>query len=334
MRSKSHLRPLVRVIMIGMAMSLASPALASEGGTSFYLLGSGGPGAAKLPPIEGIFLDNTTYYYAGSVGGERPFAIGGNIVADVDVSVIANFTTLLWVPSTDFAGGTLALGGTFAVGTPDVEAGVQLSGPGGILIGLSREDDATVVGDPVVSASLGWKVSKNTDFAIQTMINVPIGTYRQGRLANLSFHRWATDLSAAITWHSDDSKWDLSAKTGVTFNGENEFTDYDTGTEFHIEGSVERSFSSAFSAGLQAYHYSQISGDSGSGAELGSNKGRVSAIGITAAYNFKIGKIPVSSRARFFEEFGVEKRFDGRSAMLSLTMPLKVKMPVGPPPSP
>ncbi len=37
----------------------AAPAHASESGSSFYLLGSGGPGAALLPPLQGVFFDNT-----------------------------------------------------------------------------------------------------------------------------------------------------------------------------------------------------------------------------------------------------------------------------------
>ena len=72
----------------------------------------------------------------------------------------------------------------------------------------------------------------------------------------------------------------------VTFNGTNDATNYDTGTEFHAEASVEKIFSSAFSAGLQAYRFHQLTGDSGSGAFLGANKGTVTGVGATAAFNF------------------------------------------------
>ena len=70
----------------------ASPAEASEGGTSFYLLGSGGPGAAILPPVRGLFFDNTFHFHGEAKGG-RQFVVGGNLVAGLDATVNADFPT-------------------------------------------------------------------------------------------------------------------------------------------------------------------------------------------------------------------------------------------------
>src|SRR6476659_6158550 len=97
-------------------MCLAGKAQASEGGASFYLLGSGGPGAAILPPIRGIFFDNTLLHYSGKSQGSKNFVIGGNLVAGLRAKIDADFATVLWVPSTDFAGGSLAIGGALAGG--------------------------------------------------------------------------------------------------------------------------------------------------------------------------------------------------------------------------
>jgi hypothetical protein len=110
----------------------------------------------------------------------------------------------------------------------------------------------------------------------------------------------------------------------VTFNGTNDHTDYKTGTEAHFEASIERIFSPKFSAGLQAYRFVQLSGDSGTGAVLGPNKGRVTGIGATAAYNFPLGKMPATARLRVFEEFEAERR-SRDLVMLSLTVPLSMK---------
>ncbi len=310
---------------------VSSPASASEGGASFYLLGSGGPGAALLPPIQGIFFDNTAYYLSGEAKGDREFVVGGNVVAGLKAKMIADFATLLWVPSTDLAGGTLAVGAVLPVGRPDVEVDVVLTGPGGNTIEIEAQDAATIVGDPIATASISWPVATNTHVAASATVNIPVGHYREGELANLAFHRWVFDTSLALTWHDAKAGWDVSGKAGLTFNGENDFTDYDTGTEIHIEASVERMFSPEFSAGLQAYHFQQISGDSGDGAALGSFKGRTTGVGATAAYNFKLGKNPVTARARLFEEFGVKNRLDSTTAFFSLTMPLHVVLPKAPP---
>jgi hypothetical protein len=153
--------------------------------------------------------------------------------------------------------------------------------------------------------------------------------YREDQLANLAFHRWAVDTSLAGTWHDPKLGWDITLKAGVTFNGTNPYTDYKTGTEAHFEASIERIFSTKFSAGLQGYRFVQLSGDSGAGAVLGPNKGRVTGVGVTAAYNFPIGKMPATLRGRVFEEFDAERRLEGTSAMLELSVPLSMKLPPG-----
>jgi hypothetical protein len=310
---------------------VGAPAAASEGGASMYLLGSGGPGAAILPPIQGVFLANTLYYYSGETGADARLPLGGNVAAGIDATIVANFTSLLWVPSTDVMGGTLAVGAVVPFGQVDVDVSAIVTGPRGRQFGVSRSDDAFVVGDPLLMASIGWAQGK-THVTATTLLNIPVGDYRDGELANLAFHRWAGDVSFAATWHDPQSGWDVSGKTGLTFNGENEDTEYETGTEFHVEAAVEKIFSPSWSAGVQAYHFSQISGDSGPGATLGDFKGQVTGVGVTGAYNFKIaGKIPATLRLHAISEFAAKNRPEGDSVFLDFSMPLWVKMPPGAP---
>ncbi len=72
-------------------------------------------------------------------------------------------------------------------------------------------------------------------------------------------------------------------------------TDYTTGTELHLEGAVIQHLPSGFSFGAGGYHYRQVTGDSGSGARLGSFEGRVTAVGPVLGYVLKAGVI--SSRS-------------------------------------
>lgn len=315
------------VVIAGMLFGQA--AQATEGGASMYLLGSGGPGAAVMPPIEGLFFANTAYYYDGKASGGRNFLVGGNLVAGLKVKVVADFATALWVPTTDLAGGTLALGAALAVGDPKVNVSAVLTGPLGNSFNLSRSDSQTVMGDPLLTAMWGWK-SGDVHIQASGLLNIPIGQYRHDKLANLAFHRWAGDVSLAGTWRNEKSGWDVSGKAGFTFNGENHYTNYNTGTEFHLEGSVEKIFSPAFSLGLQGYYFNQVSGDSGAGATLGDFEGEVTGVGATGAYNFKIAdKIPASLRLRAFHEFNATNRLKGDSVFLDFTMPLYVKLPPG-----
>lgn len=168
-------------------------------------------------------------------------------MAGLDARIIADFPTILWVPSTDVLGGMLALGVAVPVGDVRARVNVVLTGPGGGQIEINRRDDAFVVGDPVGTAALGWNAGKNTYVQLAGTVNVPIGHYREGELANLAFHRWAVATSAAVTWRDPKAGWDLSAKAGSTFNGRNDDTDYNTGNELHLEAAVERIFSESFS---------------------------------------------------------------------------------------
>ncbi|HEX7857128.1 MAG TPA: transporter [Sphingobium sp.] len=314
----------------GMASGLialcASPAFADENGASIYLLGSGGPSAAVLPPLKGIYFGNSVYVYDASSNSQRNFNLGGNLVANVDTTLVANFTSVLWVPSTNVLGGTLAVGALLPVGAPIVDAAAFLTGPAGRQVGVSVHDSALVVGDPLVTAEMGWKSGK-IHVAFSGLLNIPVGEYREHQLANLSFHRWAGDLSTAVSWHDEESGWDVSGKIGLTINGKNDFTDYNSGNDLHFEASVEKTLSKQFSLGVQGYHFEQISDDSGSGARLGAYRGRITGLGGTVAYSTILGRSPSTFRLQVFQEFGAENRMEGTAFMLSLSLPLHMKMP-------
>jgi hypothetical protein len=54
----------VRLAVAAAGVLLGAPARATENGASFYLLGSGGPQAAVVPPLPGVFFSNTTWVKA------------------------------------------------------------------------------------------------------------------------------------------------------------------------------------------------------------------------------------------------------------------------------
>jgi hypothetical protein len=320
-------RCVLPVAALAGVLALAQPARASESGASFYLLGSGGPEAAIPPPLQGVFLGNTVYYYRGESRGNRPLILNGNIAAGIDGTIAADFPAVLWVPSTNILGGTLSAGAMLPFGQVWASASALLSGPRGNQFGVSRGDTAFVIGDPVLTASMAWKLG-NTYVQLSDLLNIPVGEYREDALANLAFHRVADDRSVAASWHEPKSGWDVSGKTGFTFNGVNGATDYRTGTEWHLEGAVEKQLTPAWALGVQAYYFNQVTGDSGSGAKLGPFLGRVTGVGGEAAYNFKImGKIPASFRLHGTTEFDVQNRLQGHSIWLDFAMPLQVKLP-------
>jgi hypothetical protein len=308
------------------AIVCASQAHASESGASVYLLGTGGPEAAVMPPVQGVFVSSTTYYYGGSAGGGKQFVVGGNVVANLNATIVADFASVLWVPTTHLAGGTLGLGMVLPVGSVSADVSAIITGPLGHQVGVSKSDSAVVIGDPLLTAMWGWKQG-DLNLQASTLVNIPVGDYREGELANLAFHRWAGDVSLAATWHDDKSGWDFSSKAGFTFNGQNPETDYRTGTEFHLEGAIEKTLTPAFSIGVQAYYFNQLTGDSGGGAAIGPFEGRDIGVGGTAAYHFALGHTPVTLRLHGTSEVYVKNRPQGTAIWLDLSFPLMMKLP-------
>jgi hypothetical protein len=205
-----------------------------------------------------------------------------------------------------------------------VEAGATIANPAlGILAQPQLMDEETAFGDPVPGLKLGWHEG-NWHWNVGTLVNVPIGFWERGNLANIGFNRWAVDIGGAFTWLDPKIGLEVSSAAGFTFNGENPTTDYKTGTEFHYEFAVVQNFSKTFGLGINGYFYDQLSGDSGRGARLGAFEGRVAAVGPVANLNFTIGKLPVSTSLKYFHEFEAENRLEGDSGFLTVTMPLSV----------
>jgi hypothetical protein len=310
----------------------------------FYVLGLSGPETAIMPPVPGVYFANFLIHYSGSaIQDPRPptlagsvvgpaklvtFQVGGNVVTGMRAEAPVDYPTVLWAPTTDLVGGTVAVGAAFPFGHVKVKVNsVIVSANRGEFTG-SLSDSAFVIGDPVGVGQIGWKWG---DFHLQaqSLVNVPVGQYRNGALANLAFHRWGGDLSVAGTWHDDQSGWDVSSRVGVTFNGENPSTRYRTGTESHYEASVEKQLTPAFSLGAQSYYFDQLTGDSGLGNLVGPFKGRVLGIGGTAAYKFDIGKTPAILRFQGFHEFNAVNRLKGTMLFLDFYVPLSMKLPKG-----
>lgn len=194
-----------------------------------------------------------------------------------------------------------------------------MQGPRGGSVGGAESDARTTFGDPKIGAFLGWN-SNYWHYQLGTQINVPIGDYDNNRLANFSFNRWSLDAVGSLTWLNPETGLDVSGTVGMTFNGENSKTKYRTGNELHFEGAVVQHFNQQFDAGIVGYHYQQVSNDSGAGASAGF-KGRVSALGATAGYNFLWGQQVVSMRLKYFKEFNDRNRAKGDAFFLTVSFP-------------
>ena len=316
-------------LLLGVASLAVSPTQAAENATGIYLLGTKSSMAGFVPP-PGIYFIDVNYFYAGDARGNA--AVGRalrrledrfpnlpprtlNIQADVrlDADAAVTLPSVLWVAPGKVLGGNVGFGtiGVFGRKSVDVDVDVLATLTLPLLnetIERSRrfhlDDSTTDLGDPLVNALIGWHEG-NWHWNIGTLVNIPIGPWSKDSDTNLSFNHWGLDTAAAVTWLDPKIGLELSSTAGFTFNWENPETDYETGTEFHVEWAIVQHFSKTFALGVAGYHYQQITGDSGAGARLGDFKGRVTALGPTLTYSFQLGKLPVSTQWSWFHEFDV-----------------------------
>lgn len=341
---------ILSVAVAGLACLSSTGATAAEQGQSFYLLGSKGSMAGMIPP-PGTYLADLNYYYTGSASGHAALGItarrtgsrdtnGIPLLVEADISVDGKayyqIPTAIWVLPGQIAGGNLGFSFALPMGWKqvafDIDARATLTLPPPInrTIQVGRRyaetDSDTNIGDAIASSFIGWHQGA-WHWNVGTMVNIPIGAWETGKLANTGFNHWAIDTTASATWLDPRIGLELSAAAGFTFNFENPDSNYQSGTDFHVEIAAMRHVSPRLAFGLAGYHYQQVTGDSGAGAILGDFKGRVSALGPAVNYTFQIGHVPVSTKLNWYHEFNEQNRLKGNAGLFSVVIPLG-----GPPP--
>ncbi len=304
---------------------------ADDGGKSVYLLGKRGPLAAFVPK-PGFYLSNDVYSYDASSSDLLPLGdrLGDHVVQDVSAQALMDIPQFTWVTDFTVAGGRLAFSALIPFGKVDVTGKGTAQLPGGPGPSVKLSDSDSGFADPVVGGSIGWKHRDGDKFrawSVYSSVWIPIGSYQVGRLANLSSNRWALDVGGAYTMANFKGGREFSSVLGVTFNGDNQDTDYSSGTDFHLEMSGRQHLPHNWTVGVVGYWFQQLTADSNGPAVLGDYKGRVYAIGPEIAYQFP-GKVhPVGVDLRWYHEFGAENRVEGDGVFLTLSVPLSIKPP-------
>ena len=319
--SESHAAPLCALALI----ALAPAADAAEGGSGAYLLGKRGPLAAFVPK-PGWYLTDDVFYLTGDRSELTP--LGDRIVGNVDAEALINIAQLTWVADTTILGGRLAVSAVLPYGNVDVTADGTVAGPGDIEIDRTLNDSVTDIGDPAVGGSLGWKKRTGDRFrawSTYASVFIPVGDYEVGRIANVGKNRWAVDVGGAYTMANFKRGRELSSVLGFTFNGDNEDTDYSTGTEMHLEFAGKQHLPSHWSFGVVGYWYEQLTGDSNNPPILGDFKGRAIALGPEVSYQFvQNPQRPITVDLRWYHEFEVKNRIEGDSVFLTVSVPLSI----------
>jgi hypothetical protein len=290
-------------------------ALADEGGVSFWLPGLYGSLAAA--PGEPGWSYATVYIHS-SVDADNgvSFPQGGEIRAGLDgrVDIMAFGPTYTFEEPMLGGQGSLSVLGLVGRSFGSVQATVS---DGGQTLSGEASDTLTSYGDLIPQASLKWNTGVN-NFMTYVTGDIPIGDYETGRLVNLGLGHGAIDGGAGYTYFNPETGHEFSAVAGLTYNFENQHTDYQNGIDGHIDWGASQFFTKQFQAGLVGYYYQQLTGDSGEGAVLGDFESRVAGIGPQMGYIFPAGDMQGYVNLKGYYEFGAKNRAEGWNVWLTL----------------
>lgn len=310
------------VLLAGVSLA-AGPGLAADGGAGVYLLGKRGPLAAFVPKPGWYFTDDVYFYDAGS---SDFLPLGDRLVQKADAEALINIAQFTLVTDATVWGGRLAFSGVLPYVRVEVQARGEVELPDGTPVARKKRDSVTGIGDPAFGAALGWKNREGDRFrawSVYSSIFAPWGDYEVGRIANIGKNRWALDVGAAYTMANFSGGREFSSVLGFTFNGDNEDTDYETGTEMHLEIAGKQHLPKGWSFGVVGYWYEQLTGDGNNPALLGDFKGRVIALGPELSYQITASKThPVTLDLRWYHEFEAKNRLEGDAVFLTVSVPL------------
>ena len=285
---------------------LSAPAAAKEGPDQ-YPNGAENWFAGAVPPPGNYFV-NYAGFYSGTLrdGNGDKVDVGGSTP-----KVSAVFDALRFVQVTQ----TKVLGGdwTWHVIVPVVRQTLDIAPLGG-------KASKTGLGDLTINPFIVSWHTPTLHTAIGLDINLPTGSYdKNDPRKSIGANYASIEPIYAATWMGADG-WEVSGKFMANLKRKNADTDYQSGTDFHMDYLVGKT-NGPWGFGVSGYYLKQLTGDKQAGVKVGAdgNKGQVLALGPSVKYAGAGGTMWV---AQWQHEMMVENRFAGDKFWLKLVMPL------------
>ena len=140
------------------------------------------------------------------------------------------------------------------------------------------------------------------------------GTSRQTNSPNKGLGYWTFEPGLLVSYLSQKNGFEATAYIGYDINTRNTETDYLSGQQFHIDVTV-----GAASAARQRpdrdrrewIYVKQTTGDSGSGARLGSFEEMSTGVGPVLLYAAQFGKVGFAAEAKWLPQIGTQNTLKG-----------------------
>lgn len=292
-----------------LSLALATAIQAEEGGAGHYVPGSMATIIDLLPTKPGWVIEGMYLHYDGSAGAGRTLATGGQITAGLEATSDAIMLGGLFTFKEHVLGASYSIGGFVPYVWMDATATVTAGGKT-----FQRNDTSDDLGDiSFIPAMLAWKQG-DLQYNFLLPIYAPTGGYDLGSLANPGRNHWTFDPTIGISYNGTTNGFNAALYTGFAINTENNATDYQSGTAWHTEFSVQQLLpvgKGLLGLGFNAFYYEQITADSGSGATLGSFKSRTTGIGPVLTYILPLKENTLVMEARWLPELDTDRRLEG-----------------------
>lgn len=307
-----------------------TPAMADEGGLSFWLPGTFG--SLSAAPATPGWSWATFYIHtdvASAAGAQFPR--GGR----VDVGISGRGDLVGFGPTYAFA--TPVLGAQLSVsvlgiaGRNEATAALSLTGPLGNTIALSRTQDLTSYGDVIPQVALKWNQGVNNWMVYGTGL-IPIGDYDPNRLANLGIGHGAVDFGGGYTYFDPKSGYEFSWVAGLTHNFKNTYTQYQNGMDFHVDWGASHFFANKLQLGVVGYYLQQVTDDFGAPPALGGFRTRIAGVGPQVGFLFPVGDMQGYVNVKAYKEFAAQNRPEGWNAWLTFAISPAAPEPASPKP--
>jgi hypothetical protein len=153
-------------------------------------------------------------------------------------------------------------------------------------------------------------------WAVELPVYAPTGAYNSGQLASTGLGYWTFSPTVSVSYLSQKTGLEVTAFAAMDLNTENTGIDYQSGDVFHLDLTVAEHlplFGCFIGIGANAWYWQQITGDSGSGAKLGSFEGRTVRVGPVLSYTYPIGGHNVVAEVKWLPELETQNRLKGDS---------------------
>lgn len=231
------------IILASFAMLALGPraALCEEGGTGHYFPGSMSSFIDAVSPKPAFLVRYNQIYYSGSVGANKALPIAGLTALGVHATSWGEGITLFYRPNGHGIGDprwSYAMSATVPFLQSTVSASAVVPLPGGPT-SVSRTGSVGALGDLVfMPLMLNYNVNPSFNINFRVAFYAPTGSYQVGHLANTGKNYWTTEPTVALMYFGAKNGREASLFTGFDFNSTNQATDYKSGTQFHMDGTL------------------------------------------------------------------------------------------------